>query len=453
MKPGDRIVIAEPEEVGKALTFAGALYTEQVPGSMRAAEVLKEKHGVMVRAECGSGKTVVGTYLMSGVKGERTVVLVDQTAIAEQWTKEIRTHLPEATISYIMPLDDQKSICKKYGMSAEGRTHDDLKGRIVIAMAQSVMRKKWDPPIPAIMLVVDEAHKFSAPRFAEAIFSFAFRYSVSLTATDKRADGLEWIFKMALGPRTVNLVGRRMQATVLQMLASTSNRIDDEDHVMLWCAKPSQEKPGGHATSHARCRTECGNVKMCNWRKSCSTRKILYGDIWQALAGDVLYNAWLARAAVELYETGRQVIIYSKFKEHLTRLRKWVVKLGVPEADTSLYFGGMDKDTCMKPPLTFATYGVGEHALDVPHKDSTILAIPISRLQQTSGRIERVAEGKRTPIIVEPYILGTKFYQILTENHQKFFRSKNYVVLRDPSPEVARALLDPSGKACHRKRA
>lgn len=451
MRPEDKIIIEEPEEKGQALTFAGALYEEQFPGANRAAAVLKKRHGVMVRAECGSGKTVVGTYLMSGVQGERTVVLVDQTAIAEQWTREIRAHLPEASITYIMPLDSQKKICKKFDMPMEGRTHDDLRGRIVIAMAESVMQKKWDPPIPAVMLVVDEAHKFSAPRFAESIFSFAFRYSVALTATDERADGLEWIFKMALGPWTVDLVGRRMQATVLQVQAALSERIDEDDHVMMWCIKTDPEHPKGHATTRKRCQVQCKNLRSCDWRRSVSSRKILYGDIWQALAGDVLYNTWIARATYDMYKSGRQVIVYSKFKEHLTKLRKWLIAMGVPESDTSLFFGGMDKDTCMKPPLTFATYGVGEHALDVPHKDSTILAIPISRLQQTAGRVERVAEGKRTPLIVEPYVLGTAFYRILVENHRRFFRSKNYVVLRDPHPEVARALLDSGGQASHGK--
>lgn len=409
--------------------FVGSLREEQKPGVEDAIKVLQKWNGVTIKGKCGSGKTVAGTYLLWRIKSDRSVVLVDQTKVAEQWAQTIHRHIPFAHISFIMPLTDQRKICRKVGLKSEGRVKIDTEGDIVIAMAPTVHRNVTaDTPIEATLLIVDEAHKFSAPTFAATIFSFNYRYSVSLTATDERADGLSWVFKTHLGPIVVSLIGRRMNPIVLTMMAPLAEKIDLNDHRLHFCNSIHK-----YITNRG-CQLLCQITDICTYKETGT--KINYSEMWARLANDVTYNMFLIQLIYALWKTGRHALIFSKFRDHLTKLRDMIVK-EIPREDTSLFFGGMDKDVCLKPRLTFTTFKNSEHALDVPHKDASLLAMPITNVEQTTGRIERYVEGKLQPVIIDPLIQSVTTFKYQHEKHLKYFRKEGYAIIRCGSPDDA----------------
>jgi hypothetical protein len=410
--------------------FIGALRDEQKPGVNAALRALQRWNGVTIKGKCGSGKTVVGTYLLWRIKSERSVVLVDQTKIAEQWTQTIMRHIPQAKITYIMPMADQRKICKKHGLDPAGRVKVDMDGDIVIAMAPTTHRNVTpESPIKTTLLIVDEAHKFSAPTFAASIFSFNYRYSVSLTATDERADGLSWIFKTHLGPVVVPLEGRRMDPVVLTMMAPLARKIDENDHKMGFCHSILKL-----ITNYGCEVVNCGITDICNQREAGT--KINYSEMWSRLTNDITYNMFLAQIIYAFWVTGRHALIFSKFRAHLEHLRDMLIK-EVPEKDTSLFFGGMDKDVCLEPRLTFTTFKNSEHALDAVHKDACLLAMPITDVEQTTGRIERYKDMKMQPVIVDPLIQSVTTFRYQHEKHVKHFRKEGYEVIRCGSPDDA----------------
>jgi len=430
----DKITYAVPDRPSKPkFEFVGDLLDEQKAGTASAVKVLEKWNGVTIQGKCGSGKTVVGTWFLAKVRSHRSVVLVDQKHVAEQWAETIHKFIPDAAISFIMPTADQRKICNKIGIPVGKRIKMDTRGDIVIAMAQTLfINGSVETPIEASLLIVDEAHKFSAPTFADTIFRISFQYSISLTATPDRADGLEWVFMDCLGPVIVPLKGKTMEPIVFKIDAPLYERIDQKDHASYFCQ--SMRKP----MSKWACSKVCQIDDICQNREG-SGSKILFSEMWERLANDVTYNMFLLQIIYAMWETGRHALIFSKFRDHLTYLYDQTIK-HIPEEEASLFFGGMDKEPCLKPRLTFTTYKNTEHAIDAPHKDAALLAMPVTRIEQTIGRALRYRKGKRQPIIIDPLIQSVDTFRYQHESHLKFYRNEGYgiVICQNTSDLLAR---------------
>ncbi len=446
-RPDDEIVIRERPLDNLGFEFKGEFWEEQEPGAMALVSELSKYHGALGKGRCGTGKTVIGAYLLSKVKSSKSAVLVDQTVLAEQWALQVRDHLPDAKVSFIMPLDKQRKIYKKTGVKMPNpMVKEDTRGNVIIAMAQSLMRRpEGQSPIPVTFLIVDEAHQFSTRRFAASVFNFSFRYSCALTATDKRPDGLEWVFKAILGTRTVKLAGKRMNPVVCGFPVPLRDQIKMSDHKLVWCTQHNI------SSSKYKCRLNCPTSDYiprdrgfgCNWGKFGD--KMNFSEMSIRLSKDRAYNEAVARAIVIARKTGHQIIVFSKYKDHLKTLRAMVIAEGIEEKETSLYFGGMDKDKCLKPRITFATLGVAKKGLDVPWKDVAVLAMPISEVEQVAGRIERVMKGKPRPTILDPIIEAVPFYKNQWKTRLKFYRSAGYDI-RTGSLQEARSTLREAHK-------
>ena len=90
-------------------------------------------------------------------------------------------------------------------------------------------------------------------------------------------------------------------------------------------------------------------------------------------------------------------------------------KNGIPEEDMGLYVGltqGVYKEvpgseraklreTIKQRRVIFGTYAMVAEGTDIPHLDTLILASPRSNVIQPVGRIRRVCEGKRTPLVLD----------------------------------------------------
>lgn len=427
-KTDDEIVIKERGLDNMGLEFKGEFWEEQEPGAVALVEELSRYHGALGKGRCGTGKTVIGAYLLSRVKSMKSAVLVDQTNLAEQWAQQVRDHLPTAKISFIMPLKDQRRIFDKLGIPRpDPMVKEDTRGNVVIAMAQSVMRRSDEKlPIPVTFLIVDEAHQFSAPCFAASVFHFSFRYSCALTATDKRRDGLDWVFKAILGTRTVQLKGKRMNPVVAAFPVGLSEPIRISDHKMVWCRQHNI------TSTKYKCRLNCptGDYVPRDKGFGCSDGRFMdklhFTEMSIRLTRDPLYNATVAEAIVIARQTGHQIIVFSKYKEHLRTLRSLVIAAGVAEEETSLYFGGMDKDKCLRPRISFATLGVAKKGLDVPWKDVAVLATPVSEAEQITGRIERVMMGKPQPTVLDPVVVSVPIFNNQWKARKKFYEGAGY---------------------------
>lgn len=135
----------------------------------------------VVEAVTGTGKTrlAVAATRACLANGGRALVLAPTLELVEQWVREVRTYVPEARVG-------------RLGGGGDDDLHDH---HVVIATPHSAAKVPVEPPGLGL-LVADEAHRYGAPTWAEALRP-AFQMRLALTATYERSDeGIEDI----LGP-------------------------------------------------------------------------------------------------------------------------------------------------------------------------------------------------------------------------------------------------------------
>jgi hypothetical protein len=384
-----------------AIAFNGELRPNQLEGVQEALTSLHDHTGITLNADCGTGKTVMALFLLSRVRANKTVVLVDQIDIANQWKEAANNFLPNLSVTVLG--------------GGNKLTDTELISDITIIIAQSLWRKDFAAdPIVCDLLIVDEAHVFSAPKFAESICNLDFGYSIALTATVDRSDELEWIFQACLGTHLVKVKAKAWPALVYQV-PMTIGYIDHEDYKMSFCAKIHKmtwKAKCGECDHWSGFPSKCGgNLPMdlgvppsVKWGERLNRTTMV-----KTLADDPQYIEWLYLAILELHRLGRNVLALGEYIDQLKELyAKVVAKLGRSEVGVfvgkSVMNTKIDRKAELDKPITFCTYGVANKALDVPAKDAAIFLTPRSDIRQAKGRIERVVVGKKYPIIIDPVV-------------------------------------------------
>ncbi len=137
----------------------------------------------VVEAVTGTGKTRLAIAAVRAclARDGRAVVLAPTLDLVDQWVRELRALVPDASIGRL-----------------GGGHDDDLHDRhVVVATPNSAATVPLEPPPGCIgLLVADEAHRYGAPTWAVALRP-AFAMRLALTATyERNDDGVEDV----LGP-------------------------------------------------------------------------------------------------------------------------------------------------------------------------------------------------------------------------------------------------------------
>ncbi|MHB1166974.1 MAG: DEAD/DEAH box helicase [Carboxydocellales bacterium] len=156
------------------------------PDQMDAAlAVLKKDSGVLV-APAGSGKTVMGCYI---------VMMRSRATLWLTHTKDLMHQSAERAGACLQGVG-------KVGLLGDGkRTWGD--GKLIIATVQTLEKnpdlvEALKPLIGTV--IIDEAHHFPAAAFIEVAGQFPAQYMYGLTATPERKDGLEQYLYKGVGP-------------------------------------------------------------------------------------------------------------------------------------------------------------------------------------------------------------------------------------------------------------
>lgn len=166
------------------IEFNGNLYDRQIEPIQVVLNACKEHGGGILRAGTGSGKTIMSINILSQLK-TKTIIIVNKIPLMKQWESEIRHFLPGINIGFIQ---GQKNV------SVEGND-------IVLAMLQSLARVNYPDSLfqDFGLLIVDEVHNTSSRVFSQVLAKICCKYTIGLSATPKRSDGCEYIFKYHLG--------------------------------------------------------------------------------------------------------------------------------------------------------------------------------------------------------------------------------------------------------------
>jgi superfamily II DNA or RNA helicase len=260
-------------------------------------------------------------------------------------------------------------------------------------------------------VVVHNCHHFSSRVFSRALLKIFPKYTIGLSATPNRNDGLTKVFKWFLGDTLVKVERKGDNAVYIKSFTYTSND-------KLFAEKKRFIKTMGGSKPDT--------VKMITNMYKIEDRNIFISKILNAL-----------RCKDE-----RKTLVLSGRIEHLKTLKKLVDndilkdiesgKCSVDEFTTSFYIGGM-KDYELKESenadIIFATYSMAEEGLDIDGLNTLILATPKKNIIQSIGRIMRkpIQEGDINPLIID-IIDNLSCFKSWGEQRIKYYKSKNYTV-------------------------
>ena len=175
--------VEDKREEGAALecSFTGTLTSSQ---ERAAKALLAHDMGVLV-APPGTGKTVIGTFLIA-MRRRNTLVLVHRKPLLDQWVAQLSLFLGKEP--------------KEIGQIGSGK--DRPTGEIDVAMMQSLIRRGRVADLVASYghVIVDECHHVPAVSFERVLSEVKAKFVTGLTATPRRRDGQQPILHMQLGP-------------------------------------------------------------------------------------------------------------------------------------------------------------------------------------------------------------------------------------------------------------
>lgn len=331
------------------LNFVGKLRERQPEAFAAGVKAFEEHGGGVLSLAPGQGKTCMALAFSAHLK-LRTLIVVHKEFLANQWRDRIQQFCPGATIGRI-----QQGIC-------------DTDKDFVIAMIQTLCSRGEDA-LPSRtfdqfgFLIVDEAHHIGAAAFSQAMFRFCPKYTLGLTATPERKDGLTRILYWFLGPEFFRVQRENQKTTRVEVIPYKDPAFKESPPV-----------------------TRFGKINMAQ----------MVTDVTDLPRR----NEFIIKIAREAADGGRRVLILSDRREHCQFL---MANFGTELS--GLYYGGLKEaqlDESSRKRIIIGTFAMAQEGLDIPVLDTIILASPKSDITQAIGRIMRETPGKlNNPLIYD----------------------------------------------------
>ena len=313
--------------------------------------------------------TVMGLKIAQEL-GTKTLILIHKDFLKNQWEERIKEYLPEARIGYI-----------------QGKTLDIHRKDIVLAMIQSLSDPRKDKDYPANLfesfglVIADECHHLAARQFCRSLAKYPFKYTLGLSATPDRADGLTRVFKHFLGDIVYKDAEIKKTAEDIALEHIPDSTVEIYIYKNNGNAKYSKEE--------LNYRKKPNIVKMKSNVANCKERT-------------EFILSFLPRLILE----GRIILILSCRRAHIDQIETMCNDMKIPDCTVGQYVGGMKQehlDISSTKRVIVATYDMAEEAFDCKTLNTLIYATPHKSIKQAVGRILREEKKKRKliPLIID----------------------------------------------------
>lgn len=343
--------------------------------------------------------TVCALYIIAQL-GKKAMIVVHKDFLLNQWRERIAEFLPTARVGLIKAKD------------CEINDKD-----IVIGSLQSLSMKDYDHTTFASfgLLCVDECHRTGAEVFSRLYRKVNTRYSLGLSATVNRKDGLTKVFKWHIGD-IVYRGGKRDDIVLVHLKEFDHASPEYRQECLMYNGKPNMSK-------------------MIN--NVC------------AFGPRIEFVVELVTAALEKEPT-RKVLVLSDRRKHLEDLKGALDKAGV---GCGFYYGGMKPDELKVSEgkqVLLATFAFCAEGLDVAKLDTLVLASPKSDVIQSVGRILREKEANRVNVpTVYDIIDNFGMFPSQAQKRIKYYKSQRYKIIKDGAdvaqPEEKRQVVTLTG--------
>jgi superfamily II DNA or RNA helicase len=351
----------------RKFNFNSQLRDYQIDITNTCYDKIKTDGGGLLSVGCGRGKTVMGIYLAHKLEAF-TLIVVHKTFLLEQWIERIK-QFTDARIGVIR--QDKIDIEDK---------------DIVIAMIQSLSMREYDMDIfnKFKFVIYDEAHHCASKVFSKALYKTGANYTLALTATPDRTDGLKKVMDWYLGP-VLYREFRQPNKQVLSYVFKYNTK--DKLFVEKTIYKAGQQKAHTPTMINNLVDLQERNthlINIINQIRQFPERKILI------LSGRIAHLEFLKKKTDELI---KKDIEEGKLEEGEIKTCYYIGKLKEKERrEAELYAD-----------ILFASYDMAHEGLDIDRLNTVILSTPKKSIIQSVGRVMRrvLQKGDRRPIIID----------------------------------------------------
>lgn len=322
--------------------------------------------------------TVLALYIIAQIK-KKAMIVVHKEFLLDQWKERISQFLPSARVGYI-----------------KGPLCDVIDKDIIIGSLQSLSMKEYDASVFAgiAVCVYDEIHHTAAQVFSRIFRKLTTKYSLGLSATVTRKDGLTKVFKWFVG----------------DIVFKGAKKRDNMKVIVKEYYDP--------------CHEYCRELKMFN--KQPNMPRMLNN-----ICNFLPRTRFIVQCLKEVLETegGRKVLILSDRRNHLETFNKVLTENGI---ESGFYYGGLKQEVLQeseKKQVLLGTYAYVSEGFDLPGLNTMILASPKSDVIQSVGRILRdKPECRQYQALVIDIIDNFSIFPNQGKKRLKYYDSQDYDV-------------------------
>ena len=348
------------------IKFIGDLREKQTYVVNKTIVHMNKYGGGLISVPCGFGKTICGLKIIAELK-TKTLVVVHKTFLQIQWKEKIKEFLPSASVGLI-----RQKICSD--------------GDIVIGIIHTISKKNYGSLFSKFGLVIfDEAHHIPSKFFSKTLLKTCTKYTLALTATPYRNDGLIKVMYWFTGGTIYQEKIKINRCVIVKRInfTSTDRLFKTKKRWMKGMMRYDTLKMSSNI-----CEIETRNYMIAN-------------IICHFIKNDKL----------------RKILILSNYKKHLSVIKNQVdqyIEQQIKEGaliQSDIYCGYYTGDVrpaeraiCEeRGDIIFATYGMANEGLDIKHLNTVIIASPKKDVVQSVGRIMRtiLSSGDIKPLIID----------------------------------------------------
>lgn len=315
--------------------------------------------------------TVCALYIAQRL-GLKTLVVVHKSFLLNQWI--------ERAVQFLNIAKENIGIIRQKECDIEGKD-------LVIGMIHTISKREYNDYYKQFGLVIyDEAHHVAAKHFSKTLMKTSSQYTLSLTATPYRSDGLIKVMYWFTGGtiyREKMKMNNNVVVKVITHKSTDKERFKTKERWFKGGMKPSPQKMNS-------------NVIEIKSRNNMIIKMITR----------------LRRKQPE-----RKILVLSEYIGHLEYLKTEVDKYIQEDIDSGLidedeiyscYYIGKTKpakrqEAEERGDIIFSTYSMASEGLDIKHLNTLIYALPKKDIVQIVGRIMRtiLKSGDIRPLIID----------------------------------------------------
>lgn len=361
-----------------SIQFEGDLREYQLNIVDKYIKFVKDSGGGLLDVDPGKGKTVMALYIISQLK-KKALVIVHKSFLLNQWIERIQQFLPNARVGKI-----------------QGQVIDIENKDIVIGMLQSLSQKDY----PENMFdsfgisIYDETHHLGAEVFSRCMMKVATNYTLGLSGTMQRKDGLTKVFKLFLG----DIIHKEKTDTKEHkvIVKAISYKVDDDEFNEI---KYDYRGNPLYSTMIS---------KLCNYnRRSEFILKVLENELAN--------------------NPEQQIMILAHNKSLISYLFKAIEHRNI--STVGYYIGGMKEEELKKSEskkVIIATYAMASEGLDIKTLTTLIMASPKTDVCQSVGRILRT---KHTSPLVVDIIDSHDIFEKQWHKRRQYYIKQKYNII------------------------